>query len=364
MPTSPEEVGTTAPPTPDAKNLQEDLVKIAEENGTIAPEAASAPGSVTTPETATPEPGKFEARGAAAGSKVDALVDRGSNAVAAGKEKVGEKVDSAALKAYELAGRVDNRIQSAKERAVNVRERVRNGAETGAEKMRESVKAARAKSGEVARIAFGVSVAAGEALAEAPEKIKNRGRKIADRLNKWCAKAKESFSGMKDNVKDRVSEGIGKVVVETVERIDAAGQSWEARLQEARKVAEAAAKEAELKSYQESYVKLKTDSIAEQAKVTRITEVDEATKVALRKEADTNSNAEADARKETDGKSLDDLKEMMKSIGTETGTAENGSDVGVTVEKLTGVVSDASEPAQLKPVRPVSVPTTSGVEAA
>ncbi len=353
------ETATKPPSRVTAEELRSTLedTYAAPEAVAVSPEVAVAPGSVTAPEPLAPLPGRFEAGGAAAGSKVDALVDRGSSAVAAGKEKVGEKVDSAALKAYELAGRVDNRIQSAKERAVGIRERVKNGAEAGAEKRRESVKAARAKSGEVARIAFGVSVAAGEALAEAPEKIKNRGRKIADRLNKWCAKAKESFSGMKDNVKDRVTEGIGKVVVETVVRIDAAGKNWEARLQEARKEAEVAAEKARKESLIKSYIEASILAAQEQADTEHAAAVKRADEEREAKVGEADAKRDQvvnEARKNAEGEvaalSADDIELKIKGLG------QAAPETGATVEKPTEVVPDASEPVPLRPATPDSAP--------
>ncbi len=372
MPTTPEN-GRPAATTPEAsktpaqvtaEDLHNSLVAMVEnQKAEVMPEVNPAPGSVTAPEPLAPLPGRFEASGAAAGSKVDALVDRGSSAVTVGKEKVGEKVDGAALKAYELAGKVDSGVKSAKERAAGIRERVKNGAEVAAEKKREAVRSAKEKSQKALLVTIGLSITVVEGVTGAPEKIKNRGRKIADRLNKWCAKAKESFSGMKDNVKDRVAEGIGKVVEKTVEKIDTAGQNWEARLQEARKEAEAAAEKAELESWRENYAKFKIAKTAELAKKTRDAEVDEATKVADRKEAATNSAAELDAMKETIGKTIDDIKKMMEAIALGDGAAETVPDTGVTVEKPTEVVPDASEPVPIRPVTP-DVATTAPETAA
>lgn len=377
MPTGPES-GPPAAATPEiavaktqaqitAEELQATLVDTygTPANTPVAPELAPAPASTTTPEPLAPLPGRYEIAGKEVGSKIDALASRGSEAVASGKEKVGERVDGAALKAYELAGKFDSGIKSVKERAVNIRERVRNGAEAGAEKKRESVKAAKAKSKEAMLVMIGVSITAGEALAEAPEKIKNRGRKIADRLNKWCAKAKESFSGMKDNVKDRVVEGIGKVVVETVEKIDAAGKNWEVRLQEARKEAEAAAEKARKESLIKSYIEARILAAQEQADVehaaaVKLADDEREAKVnqADSKRHDAVEQARQDAAGEVATLSADQIEGKIKDLGSAV------PDTGVVVEKPTEVVPDASEPVQLKPVAPGSAPVTPEAAAA
>ncbi len=281
--TTPEAVATKSPAQLSAEDLHNSLVDMVDQqkSAKATPDVTVSPTSVARPETVTSDSGKYEAKatelGAAVGSRVDALVDRGSSAVAAGKERVGEKVDGAALKAYELAGKVDSGIKNVKERAANVRERVRNGAEAGAEKTSEAVKAAKEKSHRMLLGAIGLSITAAEGVAEVPEKIKNRGRKIADRLNRWCAKAKESFSGMKDSVRDRVAsgfdaldaatvrtaeravsggrdflEGVGKVVEKTVGKIDTVGQNWEARLQEDLRKAEKAKAESLRQSLKEA----------------------------------------------------------------------------------------------------------------
>lgn len=397
MPGSPETpVNAVAPSTPeaipaqtpDAKKLREDLVKIAEENGTIAPEAsevsdgtvapesAPAPGSVTAPETATPEPGTFEAKGAAVGSKVDALVDRGSSAVAVGKEKVSDKVDGAALKAYELAGKVDGGIERGKEvyrgakerlkaKIEHVRERVRGGAELAAEKRAAAVSLTKEKSKEALLVAIGASIVAGEKIAETPENIKNRGRKIADRLNKWCAKAKESFSGMKDNVKDRVVEGIGKVVEKTVDKIDTAGQNWEARLQEARKEAEVAAEKARKESLVKSYIEARILAAQEQANAEHavaVKEADEEREAKVNQADARRDRVVDDARQSAEGEvatlSADQIESKIESLGQATPEA------GVAAEKPTEVLPDGSEPVPLRPATPGSAPTTPEAAAA
>lgn len=281
-----------APKTPaqvSAEDLHNSLVAMVEQQKatTLAPEAVAAPNSATTPEATTAESGRFEAKGATVGSKIDALIDRGNSAVITGKERAEGKIDGAALKAYELAGKVDGGIERGKEayrgakerlraKVEHVRERVRGGAELAAEKRAAAVSLTKEKSKEALLVAIGASIVAGEKIAETPENIKNRGRKIADRLNKWCAKAKESFSGMKDNVQDRVMEGIGKVVEKTVEKIDTVGQNWEARLQEARKEAEAAAEKARRESLVRSYIEARILAAQEQADAEHAAAVEQA----------------------------------------------------------------------------------------
>lgn len=374
MPTTPEngrpaattQEASKTPAQVTAEDLRNSLVAMAEnQQAGVKPEANPAPESVLAPEPLAPLPGRFEASGAAAGSKVDALVERGSSAVAAGKEKIGEKIDGAALKTYELAGKVDNGIKGAKERAADIRERVKNGAEVAAEKKRESVRSAKEKSKQAMLLAIGVSITAGETLAEAPEKIKNRGRKIADKLNKWCAKAKELFSGMKDNVKDRVTEGIGKVVVEAVVRIDTAGQNWEARLQEARKEAEVAAEKARKESLVKSYIEARILAAQEQADAEHAAAVKQAdeereAKVnqADSKRHDAVEKARQDAAGEVATLSADQIEVKIENLG------QTAPEAGVTVEKPTGIVPGASEPVPLRQPTPDSAPPAPEVAAA
>jgi hypothetical protein len=372
------ETATKPPSRVTAEELRSTLedTYAAPEAVAVSPEVAVAPGSVTAPEPLAPLPGRFEAGGAAAGSKVDALVDRGSSAVAAGKEKIGEKVDGAALKAYELAGKVDGGIERGKEayrgakerlraKVEHVRERVRGGAELAAEKRAAAVSLTKEKSKEALLAAIGASIVAGEKIAETPENIKNRGRKIADKLNKWCAKAKELFSGMKDNVKDRVTEGIGKVVVETVVRIDAAGKNWEARLQEARKEAEVAAEKARKESLIKSYIEASILAAQEQADTEHAAAVkraDEEREVKVGEADAKRDQVVNEARKNAEGEvaalSADDIELKIKGLG------QAAPETGATVEKSTEVVPDASESVPLRPATPDSAPPAPELAAA
>ena len=343
MPSGPEmPKSLETPAQPSAKELNDALV------------AMAADGKVGAMPEATIAPGRYEATGAAVGSKIDALVNRGSEAVESAKGKV-----ESGKEAY---GSAKDRLKAKVE---HVRERVRAGSELAAEKRAAAASLAKEKSKEAMLVAIGVSVTAGEALAEAPEKIKNRGRKIADRLNKWCAKAKESFSGMKDNVKDRVVEGIGKVVVETVEKIDAAGKNWEARLQEARKEAEAAAEKARKESLIKSYIEARILAAQEQADAEHAIAVKQAdsereVKVgeADSKRDDAVAEAKQSAESEVTTLSADQIEKKIEGLG------QAVPDVGVSIEKPTEVVPDVSEPVPLIPNTPGSAPVTPETAAA
>lgn len=318
-PKAPDLSGGSKPPeqamSPTAAVLRADLESMVE-----AQRAESAPAEQVSE---SPEPadgstmGRAEAKGAAIGRKIDNLAERGSDAVASGKEKVSSAADTLAEKAYDAAGAIDRSFKSVKERANGIRERFEKGADLASEKRKEAVAAAKDKSRKAMLVGIGASIVAGEAIASAPEKVAARGRKIGETLNRWASKAMEKISGRAKQAKEAVTaviagaaEKVGDAVESVVEKVDTAGKNWEARLQAARQEAEAAAEQARLESLKQSYIEARVEGTTKEANA----EYDDAVARAEKNRKEKIADAETSAATEVDGMSAEQLEDAIKQL--------------------------------------------------
>ncbi len=316
-----------------AQQLRDDLeAMVATQNNGQGPAVEN---RVTNPTQAISEsptaPGRFEAKGADIGAGIDALAARGRSAVESGKVKAAE-----------------------------VRDRVKNGAELAAEKKAAAVSMAKEKSSKFLLAAIGTAAAGAEAVASVPERARQRGRKIADSLNRWGARQMEKLSTRATKTKERISAGLGNVaekvgskVESVVAKVDTAAQNWEARLQEARREAEVAAEKARKESLIKSYVEARILAAQEKADAEHVAAVKLADdeREAKVKAADGKRAAEIDlASKSAEGEvkdlSADEIEEKMKNLNT------NKPEAGVVVESPTGVTPSTPEPAPTAPATP------------
>ncbi len=315
-PKNPESSSGSKPPeqamTPTAASLQADLVAMVE-----AQKATSSPVGGAAETSATPVMGRAEAKGAAIGRKIDNLAERGSDAVAAGKEKLGNAADTVAEKAYDAAGAIDRGVKSVKERAKGVRERVEKGADLATEKRKEAVAAAKEKSQKAMLVAIGVSIAGAEAIANIPENAKKRGKKIGETLNRWASKAMEAISGRAQKTKESIAGGIsaaaekiGDVIEAGVDKVDTKLSNWEARLQQARQEAEAAAEQARLESLRKSYIEARVENTTKEANA----EYDEAISRAEKTRQEKIAKAETGAAQEVQGLTAEQLEDAIKQL--------------------------------------------------